>query len=450
LKPIKNEDHVEMKITLKKIWQSLLVSSLIAVKAQQINAQPEYSHPSRSDWYREALFTKATGELRSVEAKAPASTPNLDAVDFSSLRWNSAAQRYVDEKGRFLSPSQVRAIVDEEIKAYNARLQDAGNKLQKLATSGTADNPISSAAWSRAVEEWREEMWEQMRLLHLSNLAAGNGGFHTLSAEDYGRVGGILKAQRAYLEQFAAQLAANPELALTDKFLERCAMYGEAGRATYERQRGVAHQKAGYKWERNVLRDGILACSGCIAESRKGWVKIGTLVKVGYRDCIVKDRCTIEYEKEKPEVGTEDSRKALKAKIEALQPDEVLEIADVPEHISKLWKPAPGISSKVILTGERRAHYLEGHKGVALDWEHMMADVITDPDFIHISQKHPGSYEFYKRIDEKYFLMIPVRVQTEPGWRKHSIMSFYKVKVSRAERDKEYRIWTKGQEEGSE
>jgi hypothetical protein len=414
-----------MTLSLKKFWQGLVVASLLAVKTQQVVA------------------AHAAPPSTQIEAKVAASTPNLDAVDFSSLRWNKAAQRYIGANGQYVSASRAREIVDGEIAAYGKRIEDAAQKLSELAASGTADNPISAAQWSAAVAEFRKTMREQMRLLHLSQLAAGNGGFHTLGAEEYGRVGGLLKKQLAYLEKFAQQLAQTPALALSPTFPQRAALYAEAGRATYERQRGIAHRKAGFKWERNVLADSANACAGCIRESTRGWVKIGSLVPIGLRDCIVRDRCTIEYSKDEPAIGTEKAREELKAKLAALGRSDVLELADMPADVMALWNPKPGTSTRVIVTGERREHYLAGHPGVADDWEPLLAEVIADPDFVHRSPKQSNTYEFYKRIEPDNYLMAPVRVQHEPGWRKHSVMSLYKVKVSRAERDREYRDWEK-------
>jgi hypothetical protein len=303
-------------------------------------------------------------------------------------------------------------------------------------------------------------MREQMRLLHLSQLAAGNGGFHTLGAEEYGRAGGLLKKQLAYLEKFAQQLAQTPALALSPAFPQRAALYAEAGRATYERQRGVAHRKAGFKWERNVLSDSIDACDGCIRESARGWVKIGTLVPIGLRDCIVRDRCSLEYSKDEPEIGTEAARRAFQKQLNALPEDGKIAVGELAPEIVKLWTDEIEGNQTVILLGERRKHYLVDRHQDMVSAERLIQETVLNPDFIQFDKEraaqHPGIliYSFYKRIEANNFLHVALRVQTAAGTYKHSIRSAYrrsKQEVERVSRKPGVTtVWPKGEQAGEE
>lgn len=81
---------------------------------------------------------------------------------------------------------------------------------------------------------------------------------------------------------------------LDGTLLRRIAMYAGGGwSALQEIMRQVAFMD-GMREERNVL--GLAEhCQGCIIETEKGWVPIGTLVPVGERTCLANCRCHLTF-----------------------------------------------------------------------------------------------------------------------------------------------------------
>ncbi len=99
---------------------------------------------------------------------------------------------------------------------------------------------------------------------------------------------------------------------------------------------------------------------------------------------------------------------------------------------------------QVILTGERRKHYLTDHPEVA-QHESKLRDIVLNPDEIHRNRKEPHTAIFYKRLDENYFLRVAIVLQAKAGELKHSVFSFRLAKRKEVEggRSTGRIIWSK-------
>jgi len=145
-------------------------------------------------------------------------------------------------------------------------------------------------------------MAASVKSLHAGRAAQGAGGFANMTQADHGRVGGLLKTQYRYLNNFATQVAADPDLVLgaagRQDFDSRVSLYGDAGVHTYEAVRLQGDLDAGLKWEYNILEPGAVHChgkpAGCIEQSGRGVVKAGVLVAIGRRLCLGRCRCHID------------------------------------------------------------------------------------------------------------------------------------------------------------
>lgn len=78
---------------------------------------------------------------------------------------------------------------------------------------------------------------------------------------------------------------------------------------------------------------------------------------------------------------------------------------------------------EVVLTGERRGHYLTQHPEMA-KYEDQLASVVLNPDQVHRNRKERHTAIFYKALDKKYFLRVAVVLQARAGEMKHSVFSF--------------------------
>ncbi len=90
-------------------------------------------------------------------------TPNVKNLPVSNLRWNKAAQRYIGPKGRFISPRQIRAIVDADIENRGLRMVATARRLQTQGIDWLATFEVQFKA--------------EIKALHLTNAAAAVGGF---------------------------------------------------------------------------------------------------------------------------------------------------------------------------------------------------------------------------------------------------------------------------------
>ena len=86
----------------------------------------------------------------------------------------------------------------------------------------------------------------------------------------------------------------------------------------------------------------------------------------------------------------------------------------------------------VVLTGERRRHYLTDHPDIA-PYEQMLARVVLNPDQVHRNRKDPRTAIFYKRMDEEHYLRAAIVLQLQAGELKHSVFSFRLAKNKEVE-----------------
>ena len=86
----------------------------------------------------------------------------------------------------------------------------------------------------------------------------------------------------------------------------------------------------------------------------------------------------------------------------------------------------------VVLTGERRKHYLADHPEMP-SHEDKLHDGVLLPDEVQRNRKDPRTAIFYKRLNDEYFLRAAVVLQPKAGELKHSIFSFRLAKQKEVE-----------------
>jgi len=219
-------------------------------------------------------------------------------VPYSAVTYDRRVARYRLLNGRYASPQTVRAVIDADIDATKTRLEAHARQVQQVAgrvmTGEATQNDLDAA-----VARWRDVQAQEIKGLHLANLAMAKGGFHALESSDFGRAGQIIRQQYAYLNARAEVAANNPNYAASERFVQHAMAYGEAARGTYEAQKLVEDKAAGYEWEENELEPGAHHCApkgaveSCEQQSDKGRVPIGTLIPIGQRVCKISCRCNI-------------------------------------------------------------------------------------------------------------------------------------------------------------
>jgi hypothetical protein len=193
------------------------------------------------------------------------------------FRWNEAAGRYINARGRFVSRGEVRRALD-------AALDSAGRRV-RAATQQLRDREIS-------VARWRLVMRREIKNVHLYSAAAARGGWAQLTQAELGRVGGIIGKEYRYLDNFARQLR-NPRFPRDGRIVSRAMLYAQGGRKTYHLTDERVQLERGMKEEKNIQE--LNPCTECMEQTSRGWVRIGALVAVGDRLCLANCRCRMEY-----------------------------------------------------------------------------------------------------------------------------------------------------------
>jgi hypothetical protein len=192
--------------------------------------------------------------------------------------WDAGTARYRGPSGRFVPDSQAREALDAVIDVQAQQL--------RTLTERMLNGQI-------ALSEWQRQAMQAIKMAHLDGLALARGGWQQLDQADFGWVGQRIRQQYSYLANFAQQLADGTQPAGSGA-VARAAMYAEAGRSTHrEAQRRLAKDR-GMEQERNFLHSAD-HCPGCLSETARGWVELGTLVPVGSRSCLSRCRCTLSY-----------------------------------------------------------------------------------------------------------------------------------------------------------
>lgn len=193
-------------------------------------------------------------------------------------RWNEAARRYLDARGRFVPAVAVRDALDASIDESAGRMRDLSQALREGRVS---------------LADWQLGMAREIRASQLAATALARGGWAQMRPADNGWAGQRIRTQYEYLRRFAEQIERG-EQRLDGAFLQRAEQYIKAARTTHEEARRREARRAGDVEERSI-RHAQDSCEQCIAEAARGWVPIGELVPVGQRACRANCRCSVEF-----------------------------------------------------------------------------------------------------------------------------------------------------------
>jgi hypothetical protein len=199
----------------------------------------------------------------------------------ADIGWNEQAGRFTDSRGRFVSQSAVRSVVDQ--------IADAASERMARAAQALLDGNLSLGAF-------QAELQATIKLAHVSAAVIAHGGADQMTPQRWGAIGPTVKREYQYLKAFADDIASGRQV-LTGMLTARARQYGQAARVTFERTYGRDQQQRGYQSERSVL-SAAEHCGLCVQEAGKGWVLIGSLIPIGQRTCRAMDRCHVEYRRE--------------------------------------------------------------------------------------------------------------------------------------------------------
>jgi hypothetical protein len=134
------------------------------------------------------------------------------------------------------------------------------------------------------------------------------------------------------------------------------------------------------------------------------------------------------------------ARSAFLQKVQALTELDVLKIGASPEDIVRQWTNQVAGNQDIVLTGKRRAHYLERHPELTT-WQAYLAEAVLQPDEVHRNQQVASTAIFYKQVDAAHYLRVVVAMQAVPGRFKHSIITWRLARANEVIANRARRIW---------
>lgn len=188
--------------------------------------------------------------------------------------------------GRYRDAATGRLIREEPIARALDQVIDAQASQMRALTQSLIDGQINLATW-------QAQMMQSVKSVHLVGTALANGGWSQLDQSDFGWTGQRIRSQYAYLRDFANQLASGKQ-PLNGTALARAELYAHAGRATHSAAQERLAQQRGMEQERNQL-GAADHCPGCLGETARGWVPIGSLIPCGSRNCLARCHCSIVW-----------------------------------------------------------------------------------------------------------------------------------------------------------
>lgn len=209
---------------------------------------------------------------------------SIEARFDAEWSYDRNAGRYRDERGKFLSQVSVEKLVDGRIGKLEAKLKQFTRMLN--------DGSIS-------LDQWQGSVREAIKAAHIQAAIIGHGGRGNMGSAEYGRIGQRLRAEYAYLQNFASDLLGRRISA--PMAMARIGLYAESVRGSYWLGSELRQQEQGYSLMRRILDDQAQHCADCLAFAARGIVPIGSVPLPGQRcECGARCRCTVRYFRQQP------------------------------------------------------------------------------------------------------------------------------------------------------
>lgn len=172
-------------------------------------------------------------------------------------RFNTVSHRYISQKtGRFVARRDIVGLLDRQIMNSQERIADITRALH--------EGGISPLVWTT-------QMREELKQLHLQNMALGMGGWDRATQQSYGRVGGRLRGDYRRIEQLAKDIQDGK--ATLPQALNRARGY--VGNARIQYYDAIKDRAGGSGQEMRTIMRRILGssehCPDCLNFYEQGW-----------------------------------------------------------------------------------------------------------------------------------------------------------------------------------
>lgn len=253
----------------------------------------------RDQWLLLAAITLADMDAAETfwRQHVPRSRQGMLALE--GWRWDAAAQAYVSRTGQMVGGASLRRQADQLADEMEYEMRAEAQRV---------------AVGEIAIDEWQRRQAEDTKDLYVAIAMLAAGGRRNLTDELKRRVeGGPDKSPSITyslncLYEFGQNVRNGDRNAGSEDMIAfRAGLYSAASRGIFEDVKRESHRNARdpkgrrlYLYEKNSLMPGE-NCSdsdeapGCIEETARGWVPIGTLSLPGQRTCRVGCNCFMSY-----------------------------------------------------------------------------------------------------------------------------------------------------------
>lgn len=195
-----------------------------------------------------------------------------------------AGGRYRAANGRIVKDEAIRRELSRVLRGVQDEMIDLSEQLQ--------DEKID-------LQTWYDGMLQRKKQIHGLSGAIARGGVERMTASDWGRVGGLTRADYSRLNEFAKAIESGDQ-PMDGRFMNRVRLHAQAGKTTYHETRKSEAKRNGFREARRVLgkadhcRNGV-GTMGCVELARMGWMPIDEITPIGSATCRSNCNCHLEY-----------------------------------------------------------------------------------------------------------------------------------------------------------
>lgn len=201
------------------------------------------------------------------------------------MRWDEQRRRYVDERGRVISPREVRRRIERYIESEQEEVRSRALEVLHGASLALFFHYMSA----------------KIRVWHSAAGVMAYGGEREMTRERWARVENKIQSELSYLASFEAEIQRRAfEAEVTEALASRAAMYVESTYATYENNVVAREWDEGATLGRRVCEEDDASCEECVAAADTYFVPLSEIPEIGSLRCLTNCRCHIETAEPNP------------------------------------------------------------------------------------------------------------------------------------------------------
>lgn len=205
------------------------------------------------------------------------------------MRWDAQRRRYVNERGRVISPHKVRKQVEEYVER---EVEWAQREAKKVVTQLITDYSFFFQM-EQKIEAW-----------HKITGVIAYGGRAQMDQERWHRLDRIITRENTFLHKWHDEIRASSEI--PEGIVNRAGMYPNAAYSTYENQLLQRESDNGVTLGRRICESDGTSCDECVSAATEEFIPLDEIEDIGSLQCLNNCRCEIEFSISGEEFRTSD------------------------------------------------------------------------------------------------------------------------------------------------